>query len=268
MHLNWLLCWSTTPHWACVFEFQFWQGCSQVNSFQNNRVQLSCVCRWTLRIRRKSAREFFRGHLDSERVKFTVICTAGIAHATLLRTSFPDDNFANCLLPSGPLPSRLPKHEVATNATNGFRHVCRESASIFLGLQSKRMSRLRQTAADALLHEAFKMSGFRFFCNWCTRRTPAPYWYRWMVADHHNHALSADYSSAPCARRRQKKMLCYFQCVFWFWKLVVDGIDQSARSASIWFIRQQTIALKTRRALHSERLADRLLNQPANALDQ
>ena len=41
------------------------------------------------------AQETFRGHLDSERVKLTVICTASIA--TLPRTSFPDDNFASCL---------------------------------------------------------------------------------------------------------------------------------------------------------------------------
>ena len=34
-----VLCWSTTPHWACVF--QFWQYCSQVNWLQNYRVQLS-----------------------------------------------------------------------------------------------------------------------------------------------------------------------------------------------------------------------------------
>ena len=42
------------------------------------------------------AQETFRGHLDSKRLKLTAICTAAIA--TLPRTSFPDDNFASCLL--------------------------------------------------------------------------------------------------------------------------------------------------------------------------
>ena len=42
------------------------------------------------------AQETFQGHLDSERLKLTAICTAAIA--TLPRTSFPDDNFASCLL--------------------------------------------------------------------------------------------------------------------------------------------------------------------------
>ena len=42
------------------------------------------------------ARATFRGHLNSERVKLTTICTAAIA--TLPHTSFPDNNFASCLL--------------------------------------------------------------------------------------------------------------------------------------------------------------------------
>ena len=53
--------------------------------------------RWNLpKSRENCAQKFFRGHLDSERVKLTVICTAEIA--TLPRTSFPDNNFASCLL--------------------------------------------------------------------------------------------------------------------------------------------------------------------------
>ena len=46
--------------------------------------------------RENCVQKTFRGHLDSERVKLTVICTAEIA--TLPRTSFPDNNFASCLL--------------------------------------------------------------------------------------------------------------------------------------------------------------------------
>ena len=68
------------------------------------------------------AQETFRGHLDSEQVKFTVICIAAIA--TLPRTSFQDNNFASCLFthyvraplsafgrpcPQPVLRSRLPK---------------------------------------------------------------------------------------------------------------------------------------------------------------
>ena len=53
--------------------------------------------RWNLpKSGENCAQKTFRGHLDSERVKFTVICTAAIA--TLPRTSFPDNNIASCLL--------------------------------------------------------------------------------------------------------------------------------------------------------------------------
>ena len=53
--------------------------------------------RWNLpKSGENCAQKTFRGHLDSERVKLTVICTAAIA--TLPRTSFPDNNFASCLL--------------------------------------------------------------------------------------------------------------------------------------------------------------------------
>ena len=52
--------------------------------------------RWNLpKSGENCAQKTFRGHLDSERVKLTVICTAAIA--TLPRTSFPDNNFASCL---------------------------------------------------------------------------------------------------------------------------------------------------------------------------
>ena len=53
--------------------------------------------RWNLpKSGENCAQKTFRGHLDSEQVKLTVICTAAIA--TLPRTSFPDNNFASCLL--------------------------------------------------------------------------------------------------------------------------------------------------------------------------
>ena len=50
-----------------------------------------------LRIGMKWCSRNIRDHVDSERVKLTAFCIAAIA--TLPRTSFPDNNFASCLLP-------------------------------------------------------------------------------------------------------------------------------------------------------------------------